>query len=93
MLRVNFKNAVSDYVAAFELKHNLKLDYWIADQIGTIASFGDYFIDFNDIRLDIDNKTDKNHFFNWYDLSLDLGACGKKGVNYYTYLKYGKEKI
>ena len=87
ILKIKYEKAVEDYVAAFEEKHDITLDYWVADFVGTIAVFGDYFISLEDIRLDIDNEVDKTLFFKWYDLSLELALNNEPVINYYSYLK------
>ena len=55
----------------FAKKHDYQFDGWVADEVGTVACFGDYFFDFTDIKYDIDNEVPKEKFLEYYDASLD----------------------
>ncbi len=71
------------YIKAFEEKHELQFEFWVADDIGTIANFNDYYIDYEVIRHDIDNNIKKGKFLEWYDL-----VVGKEfTINYTSFLK------
>jgi len=79
---------IQEYIDVFTIKHDIEFDYWIADLTGTGAVFGDYYISFDDIRLDIDNNVDNTIFFEWYDIALELAELDKSPqINYYSYLK------
>ena len=79
--------AIMDYVYYFARKHDLMFDYWVADKVGEVACFGDYFVNFSDIRLDLEEDVPENIFFEWYDFTMDLGLKDKPIINYSSYLK------
>ena len=80
-------NNINEYTKLFCEKHDLYFDYWVADLVGGICCFSnDYFAGFDDIRLDLENEVPKDVFFEWYDLTLDLGLKGKPTISYYLYL-------
>lgn len=73
------------YIRKFCEKHNLTFDGWVGNQtenIGQVATFEDgaIFVDYNDIRFDIDNECHKDLFPNWYDID--------RKINYPNYTKY-----
>lgn len=70
-MKQQFETICNRYIKAFEQKHDYYFDYWVADQVGTIACFGDYFIDFEQIRYDIDNDVPRGKFIEFYDAQLD----------------------
>ena len=86
-IKQNYEEAVNDYTALFMAKHDLRECDWIRDNVGTTCSIGDYFIDFNDIRFDIDNHCEKNLFFEWYDETLALAITGDSVINYENWCK------
>ena len=84
----------SDYINCFEQKHSISFDGWVGQEVGGVAMFGDFFFNYDDIRLDIDNKARKDLIFNWYDLVLE----DNRSPNYETWLimhkpkRYGSKK-
>jgi len=60
---------IRDY---FEIEEDEEVDFdWVADQVGTIFQFADYFFNFNDVltcyKLDITIE----QLFAWYDFCLE----------------------
>ena len=79
------------YVLLFEEKHDLYFEYWVADNDGTVGCFSnEYYIDFNDIRFDLDNEIPEGKFIKWYDESLDLALKEKPIINYENWLRINK---
>ncbi len=79
--------AVSRYVMLFSRKHDIEFDSWVGNRVGTVALFDDYFIDFDNIRYDLETEAPKAKFFEWYDFALERKATNETNVNYYSYLK------
>jgi len=55
---------------------NLELDEevdadWISGDVGGIFQFGDYFINFSDIKFCLEKNVEVSKFFAWYDWCLD----------------------
>ena len=86
-LKEQFNEITKEYVSLFSKKHDIEFDGWIGDNVGEIAFFADYFVDFEDIRYDIDNDIEEKKFFEWYDMEIDLALAGKPTVNYRNFLK------
>ena len=87
-LENKLNNAIAEYIKIFENKHDIEFEDWVAGDIGTIACFvNGTFINFDDIRFDLENSIDKNKFFKWYSLTLDLALEKKPIINYKTFLK------
>ncbi len=82
----SLNQSIQEYIELFAKKHGLSLDYWVADRVGEVACLGDYYVNFTDVRIDLEKKIKKKFFFDWYDLTLDLNLKGKPVVNYYHYL-------
>ena len=86
-LKKRLEKSILEYIKFFEKKHKVEFDYWVADRTGEIAVFGDYFLNFGDIRLDLENDVSERIMFEWYDLSLNAALIEKEFPNYQTYLK------
>ncbi len=83
-LRKQFDLLVSQYVEAFEKKHDVHLDFWVADDVGGIGMFGDYYLAFDDIRTDINCRAKKDLIFQWHDENLEAGI--KNSINYKSFI-------
>ena len=57
---------------------------WVGDEIGGILCVSDYYIGFNDIKLDIDKDVSKDVFFEYY---YWYTVDNEKNINYRSYLK------
>ena len=82
-----YNNIVSEYIKLFEEKHDLELDFWISDQIGTVAQFGDYYFDFQDILFDINNDLEEDLIIEWYDYVLENVGKHEYNINLMSYKK------
>lgn len=79
---------INDYVSKFGTKHDMFFEFWVADEVGSIACFaGGYFVDFLTIKHDLESNVEKGLFLKWYDLTLDLAMEQKPLINYQTFLK------
>ena len=78
---------IQEYVNLFCNKHDMELDFWVADLSGTVGSFGDYFFGFEDIRLDLETNQPEEEIFKWYEANLELGMKNQSGINYYSWIK------
>jgi hypothetical protein len=100
-LNERFESVCDEYLEAFCLKHDLYVDYdWVGKNVGGVVTIGDYFINFDDIRLDIDQNAPEPCFFKWYDVALDYvtehgttEGCAnyKTFLSYFMGFSYGKE--
>jgi hypothetical protein len=70
-LRSKLNSVIQEYVDLFCEKHDMKFDYWVAGQTGTICQLGDYFFDFQDIRFDLESKQKSENILDWYDYSIE----------------------
>lgn len=90
-LKKELELAISKYVKLFEKKHDIDFEFWVADLTGTIGCFSnEWYIDFETIRLDLEQNVDKGLFFDWYDLSFESHIKDEPVINYYTFLKQYK---
>ena len=84
-IKMNFEKTVQAYVDAFCKKHDTDLEFWVASIPGTVGQFGDSFIDFENIRYDIDNDVPKEAIWQWYSDELDNYLDKKPGINFSTF--------
>lgn len=100
-LQYDFRVAVSAYVNAFCKKHGWRYeaDGWVSGDVGGVILIGDRYIDFDDIRTDIDNEFEKDAFVEWYDYSQRCAElrCPKR-INYKSFamgapLPYSKDVL
>ena len=97
-MKKKYEEICNEYVYAFLRKHDFyekEYDeysefYWIGNDVGTIIEVADYFIDFQDIKYDIDNDIPVPIYFKYYDYLLS----GDIKMNYKTFVKkYKNENI
>lgn len=86
----NLNKYIQNYIDVFCKKHDIKFEYWIADQVGEVAAFGDFFFSFHEIRHDLETAQPKDKIFEWYERNITAGPCNH--VSYCSYVK-GAEKI
>ena len=75
-LKKQYEFVCNAYAKAFAKKHDYQFDSWV--EVGTIACFGDYFVDFHDIKHDIDNDIPKEKFLEYYDAILDYSSLNNE---------------
>ena len=84
-LNKQYEFVVSEYVQKFCNKHGVRFEFWVADEIGGIACFGDIlYFNFSDIVYDIKSKQPKHQIIYWIYESI---ANPEKSINYYSYSK------
>lgn len=89
-LKTKFQQVCMDYLGAFMRKHGFfdentgeYADFdWVGDEIGGIANIADHFINFDDIRRDIDEEVSKDKYFEYYDYCVE----NESRINYKSYL-------
>jgi len=74
--------AVLAYVDKFCKKHEVEVEYFVADDLLGIVSVSDFSMKISDIVLDIDTKQPKHGFIEWYDQTIDRGMENKQTINY-----------
>ena len=73
------------YIKEFEKKYELYLEFAVADDYFNVLNFGDYFINFSDVKYCIDNNVSSELFFNWYNDNLE-NALKKESMQTYINL-------
>lgn len=87
-LKDNYTNATMAYIKAFEKKHSMQFETWV-DCIGGTCLFSDYYLNFHDVKHDIDSDAPIYLIFEWYDEVLDHRSKGNPGcgINYDNYVR------
>lgn len=86
-LQENYKIICNKYALQFATKHELPFDGWVADDVGEVATMGDYYVDFRDIKYDIDNDIDKDEYVKYYDYCLEVYTLNLTAPNYESWCK------
>lgn len=89
-LKTDYEKIANEYLKLFVDKQGYEFMYWIADEVGSIACFVDeYFINFSDIKYDIDNDIEKGLIFKWHDdnVNYNMNRKDKKNINYHSYCR------
>ena len=84
-LAAEYAVIVNKYCLAFAKKHGLgyNTNNWVGGNVGGTIEICDLYINFDDIRHDIDKDIDEGEFLAWYDYVELLGTIpGAKTVNY-----------
>ena len=90
LLQSKYESVVAEYTKAFCKKHGWHFNYgdWVGGHVGEIIEICDRFVDFRDIKTDIDNDFHEDVFAKWYDYTLRLAELGcTKTINYWSYAK------
>lgn len=85
----NYCKACNDYISAFEKKQDLSFDFWVADEVGGVASFADqYFFHLSDIIHDLRTNQKKGLILQWQieDVEHNLGNENPKHINHKSYI-------
>lgn len=95
-IKKEYSEICKEYVSLFAKKHSLEniddsSDFWVGDNVGGIATLGDLFVNFDDIRYDIDNDVPKEKFLKWYSRDQELYSLSLKYMNYSTFCKGAPE--
>jgi hypothetical protein len=78
----------NEYIKRFCKKQELDFEYWVGDNIGGVASFGDvYFFNFTDIVWDINSNQPKGLILDWLEDCLDQQKTVIGIINYFSYSK------
>lgn len=100
MLEKRYVEAVNEYVQAFCDKHGYgKPEGWVANRVGETLIIGDMFVDFADIKIDINHNVPEEVFEQWYNYTLRLRELGcEKTINYWSFslgapLPYSEEHL
>ena len=84
-LKEQYKLIVEEYIHEFCNKQDVSFEFWVADQIGGIACFGDIlYFNFLDIVYDIDSLQPKGQILEWIYYSVDNHY---KSIDYISYSK------
>lgn len=86
-LQENYKIICNTYAHKFAEKHEYSFDGWVADKVGEVAMMGDYYVDFRDIKYDIDNDIDADEYVKYYDYCLEVGMLNLTVPNYESWCK------
>lgn len=89
------------YLHLFCEKHRFNAEhpetFWVANNIGGVAFIGEYPVDMEIMRYDIDNDIPEDQWLRWHDYSLECTALGLTSPNYKSWLKgcptYSQEQL
>lgn len=84
-LQQHYQQVVGAYVKAFQKAHGIEWEFWVADDIGGTALFGDRYFNFDDIRIAVDNGISSEMLFDWYDENVEHGI--EKMINLPAWIK------
>lgn len=87
LIKERFENVVHEYCIAFCNKHGYEYDQdgWAAGDVGGVLEVteGYMYVNFDEIRYDIDNNIPKGTFEEYYEYSTECAFVdGAKNVNY-----------
>ena len=82
-LKEDFEKLANQYIKNFSKRLDFDFDGWVGYDIGSIALFGDYFFDYSDIRIVVDNILDIDTLLGWYDYMLSFPECKYNLKAYY----------
>ena len=84
LVRAEYELVCDKYIELFSEKQGLEYEFWVGDTVGEVAYFPDYWFNFSDIVLDINNYVPEGLITEWQNESLLNYDKGLK-INYYSY--------
>lgn len=79
----NYETSINNIIAEFEKKHGVVAELWIGDDVGGVCNFGDYYLNFSDILIDLKSDAPLGEIFKWYNATLNqLDKKRKVKINY-----------
>ena len=94
-----YKKLCMEYILKFCEKHEVNFEGWVGDRVGEVAEIGDMYLDFSDIRYDIDTEQDIDEIEKWWAYTFDLAMLEcPKTINYRSWCKgapcpYSQEQL
>ena len=93
-LRNDYEDACNNYITEFVRISEFDFEGWISYNVGGVALFGDYAIDFSNIVYIVDNDVPVDTFVNWYWFCAEYEQCKINLQNYFKLESdYKAEKI
>lgn len=86
-LKQRFEDICTEYIKAFCKKQEMEFNGWVGDSVGEVAYIEDYYLNFDDIRLDVDANQPKGKMLDWYNQEMEARFTDSQGMNYRTYVK------
>jgi len=84
-MKEQLEQAIEAYITAFVRKQDTVFLGWVGDEIGETAEFyGDVYINFMDVKRDMDNQAPKGLIFDWWEDSMKFDLLPR--INYKSYL-------
>ena len=78
------------YIKEFEKKYEVYFEFAVADNYFDVLNFGDYYVNFTDIKYCIDNNVSSESFFNWYEDNLEFNFLKESERIYINLPSYEK---
>ena len=91
-LKEEYADIVNRYVDYFMKKQDIPCFDWVNDALGGVVLCSDFYIDFNDIKTDVDLNAPKGLIFDWHDKSYEASMEDKNFPNYTNYIKLNKDE-
>ena len=67
-----YEVVVLQYIDLFSKKQDLDFEFWVAEEVGEIACFGDhYYFKFSDIKVDLERNVPKHSIIDWLEDSMN----------------------
>lgn len=87
----DYYTSCNELVKEFCKKHDFDFDdvFWIAEEVGTIFSVSDYYIDMQTAIYDLCLDADEGEFMKWYDYCLNVQILDKNipNLNFKSWVK------
>lgn len=83
-----YESICSRIVFEFANKQGIQFDWWVGDDIGTVASFIDqYFFSINEMVYDLKTNQPKGLILMWFDevVIKEVNNETHNPINYYSY--------
>lgn len=86
-----YEDGCNAYLQLFCEKHEFDFedakDCWVSGDVGGITECGDYFVDMQTIKDDIELDAEEDAFFKWYDYCLRADELGLNVPNFKSFIK------
>lgn len=88
-----YERVVLRYIRTFCKKQDIKFDHWVGNIIGEVACCNECFLNFDDIRFDIDNNIDAGKILEWKNEMKEMRIKNKEWVEYKEWVEIDDNKF
>ena len=90
LAKLLYTRGCNEYLRLFCEKHGFSFEdakqSWVADRVGDVVHCGDYYVDFRDIIIDVEEDPSEDEYIKYHDYCLSASEFDLPQINYKSWL-------